>query len=39
MDKELYELKNWAIASLKEYKAELLIRQQVTGKPPSALKN
>jgi len=38
MDKELYELKNWAIASLKEYKAELLIRQQVTGKPPSALK-
>jgi len=38
MDKELYELKNWAIASLKEYKAELLIRQQVTGKQPSALK-
>ena len=38
MDKELYELKNWAITSLKEYKAELLIRQQVTGKPPSALK-
>ena len=38
MDKELYELKNWAITSLKEYKAELLIRQQVTGKQPSALK-
>ena len=38
MDKELYDLKNWAIESLKEYKAELLIRQQVTGKPPSALK-
>ena len=38
MDKELYDLKNWAIETLKEYKAELLVRKQVTGKPPSALK-
>lgn len=38
MDKELYDLKNWAIQTLKEYKAELLIRQQVTGKKPSELK-
>jgi len=38
MDKELYDLKNWAITTLKEYKAELLIRQQVTGKKPSQLK-
>lgn len=38
MDKELYDLKNWAITTLKEYKAELLIREQVTGKKPSQLK-
>lgn len=38
MDKELYDLKNWAIETLKEYKAELLITKQVTGKAPSALK-
>ena len=38
MDKELYDLKNWAIETLKEYKAELLVKKQVTGKPPSALK-
>ena len=38
MDKELYDLKNWAIKTLKEYKAELLIRQQVTGRKPSELK-
>jgi hypothetical protein len=38
MDKELYDLKNWAIETLKEYKAELLIRQQVTGKTPNELK-
>ena len=38
MDKELYDLKNWAIETLKEYKAELLIRKEVTGKAPSALK-
>lgn len=38
MDKELYDLKNWAIETLKEYKAELLIKKQVTGKAPSALK-
>lgn len=38
MDKELYDLKNWAIETLKEYKSELLVRKQVTGKPPSALK-
>lgn len=38
MDKELYDLKNWAIETLKEYKAELLVRKQVTGKPPNALK-
>lgn len=38
MDRELYDLKNWAIETLKEYKAELLVRKQVTGKPPSALK-
>jgi len=38
MDKELYDLKNWAIETLKEYKAELLIRQQVTGKKPNELK-
>ena len=38
MDKELYDLKNWAIETLKEYKAELLVRKQVTGKSPSALK-
>jgi hypothetical protein len=38
MYKELYDLKNWAIETLKEYKAELLVRKQVTGKPPSALK-
>lgn len=38
MDKELYDLKNWAIETLKEYKAELLVRKQVTGKTPSALK-
>ena len=38
MAKELYDLKNWAIETLKEYKAELLVRKQVTGKPPSALK-
>lgn len=38
MDKELYDLKNWAIETLKEYKAELLVRKQVTGKAPSKLK-
>ena len=38
MEKELYDLKNWAIETLKEYKAELLVKKQVTGKPPSALK-
>ena len=38
MDKELYDLKNWAIETLKEYEAELLVRKQVTGKPPSELK-
>ena len=38
MDKELYDLKNWAIETLKEYKAELSVKKQVTGKPPSALK-
>lgn len=38
MDKELYDLKKWAIETLKEYKAELLIREQVTGKKPSQLK-
>ena len=38
MDKELYDLKNWAIETLKEYKAELLIKKEVTGKAPSALK-
>jgi|14BtaG_2_1085337.scaffolds.fasta_scaffold20323_3 hypothetical protein len=38
MDRELYDLKKWAIETLKEYKAELLIRQQVTGKKPNELK-
>ena len=38
MDKELYDLKNWAIETLKEYKAELLVRKQVTGKLPSEFK-
>ena len=38
MDKELYDLKKWAIETLKEYKAELLIRKQVTGKKPNELK-
>lgn len=38
MDKELYDLKKWAIETLNEYKAELLIRQQVTGKKPNELK-
>ena len=38
MDKELYDLKNWAIETLKEYKAELLIKKQVTGKHPNELK-
>jgi len=38
MDKEWFELKDWAMQTLRDYKAELLQEGQARGKPPSALK-
>lgn len=38
MDNEWFELKDWAMQTLRDYKAELVQEGKARGKPPSALK-
>ncbi len=38
MDNEWFELKDWAMQTLRDYKAELIQEGKARGKPPSALK-